>query len=188
MVEVDVSPAAYGDWHIEGAVLWNIYADLKDGDYRLVGAAALERLTTSSGIAPDSTVVCYGYGPPLGLWLMKLHGHQDVRILDCSRETWRAQGRRLSNAASEPVAHRPLRRRARIPARRGLTLDRRNPPPPDRAPPACPGVLCRRRPGPGRNRTGRRRGGRPTAHPPGSATRERLPLPHASPRRPAQPG
>jgi 3-mercaptopyruvate sulfurtransferase SseA len=29
VVEVDVSPAAYNDWHIDGAVLWNVYADLK---------------------------------------------------------------------------------------------------------------------------------------------------------------
>ena len=34
VVEVDVSPAAYNDWHIDGAVLWNIYQDLKDTDYR----------------------------------------------------------------------------------------------------------------------------------------------------------
>jgi thiosulfate/3-mercaptopyruvate sulfurtransferase len=27
VVEVDVSTAAYDDWHIDGAVLWNIYAD-----------------------------------------------------------------------------------------------------------------------------------------------------------------
>ena len=39
MVEVDVSAAAYDDWHIDGAVLWNIYADLKDADYRLADAA-----------------------------------------------------------------------------------------------------------------------------------------------------
>ncbi len=36
MVEVDVSPAAYDDWHIDGAVLWNIYTDLKDTDYQPV--------------------------------------------------------------------------------------------------------------------------------------------------------
>ena len=35
VVEVDVTAAAYDDWHIDGAVLWNIYADLKDADYRL---------------------------------------------------------------------------------------------------------------------------------------------------------
>ena len=55
-------------------------------------AAALERLMARSGIGPDSTVVFYGYAPALGLWLMKLYGHPDVRILDCSRDTWRAAG------------------------------------------------------------------------------------------------
>jgi thiosulfate/3-mercaptopyruvate sulfurtransferase len=104
VVEVDVSPAAYDNWHIDGAVLWNIYADLKDADYRLAGTAALERLVARSGIAPDSTVVFYGYAPALGLWLMKLYGHPDVRILDCSRETWRAGGYPWSTAASEPPA------------------------------------------------------------------------------------
>src|SRR5690348_787237 len=72
VVEVDGSTAAYGDWHIDGAVLWNIYADLKDADYRLTGSAALEQLVSRSGIDPDSTVVFYGYAPALGLWLMKL--------------------------------------------------------------------------------------------------------------------
>jgi len=92
VIEVDVSPAAYDDWHIDGAVLWNIYSDLKDAGYRTVGTAALERLVERSGIGPHSTVVFYGYAPALGLWLMKLYGHPDVRILDCSRDTWRAGG------------------------------------------------------------------------------------------------
>jgi thiosulfate/3-mercaptopyruvate sulfurtransferase len=104
VVEVDVSPAAYNDWHIDGAVLWNVYADLKDSDYRTVGIAALEKLVARSGIGPDSTVVFYGYAPALGLWLMKLHGHPDVRILDCSRDTWRAAGYPWSNVAGEPTA------------------------------------------------------------------------------------
>jgi thiosulfate/3-mercaptopyruvate sulfurtransferase len=104
VVEVDVSPAAYDDWHIDGAVLWNIYADLKDPAYRTVGAAAVERLVARSGIGPDSTVVFYGYAPALGLWLMKLYGHPDVRILDCSRDTWRAEGYPWNTAASQPPA------------------------------------------------------------------------------------
>jgi thiosulfate/3-mercaptopyruvate sulfurtransferase len=104
VVEVDVSPAAYDDWHIDGAVLWNVYSDLKDPDYRTVGIAALERLVTRSGIGPDSTVVFYGYAPALGLWLMKLYGHCDVRILDCSRDTWRSLGHPWSTAASEAPA------------------------------------------------------------------------------------
>ena len=76
VIEVDVSPAAYDDWHIDGAVLWNVYADVKDAGYRTVSTAALERLVERSGIGPDSTVVFYGYAPALGLWLMKLFGHR----------------------------------------------------------------------------------------------------------------
>jgi thiosulfate/3-mercaptopyruvate sulfurtransferase len=102
VVEVDVSPAAYRDWHVDGAVLWNVYADLKDSDYRTVAAAAVERLVARSGIGPDSTVVCYGYAPALGLWLLKLYGHADVRILDCSRDTWRAGGYPCTSAETEP--------------------------------------------------------------------------------------
>jgi thiosulfate/3-mercaptopyruvate sulfurtransferase len=98
VIEVDVSPAAYGDWHIDGAVLWNIYADVKDAGYRTVDTASLARLVERSGIGPDSTVVFYGYAPALGLWLMKLCGHPDVRILDCSRDTWRAGGHPWSTA------------------------------------------------------------------------------------------
>ncbi len=103
VVEVDVSRAAYDGWHIEGAVLWNIYADLKDGDYRLAGPAAVGRLLARSGIGPDMTVVFYGYGAAMGLWLMKLYGHADARILNCSRDTWRGAGRPISSAVAEPV-------------------------------------------------------------------------------------
>lgn len=101
VVEVDVSAAAYNEWHIDGAVLWNVYAELKDPQYRPVAAAELDRLIDASGIGPDTTVVCYGYAPALAFWLMKLHGHRDVRILDCSRDTWRAEGRPWSRAAAE---------------------------------------------------------------------------------------
>jgi thiosulfate/3-mercaptopyruvate sulfurtransferase len=104
VVEVDVSATAYDDWHIDGAALWNIYADLKDADYRPAAPAVLERLVARSGIGPDSTVVCYGYAPAVGVWLLKLYGHPDVRILDCSRDTWRAGGYPWSAAASEPAA------------------------------------------------------------------------------------
>jgi thiosulfate/3-mercaptopyruvate sulfurtransferase len=44
-------------------------------------------------------VVFYGYAPALGFWLMKLYGHRDARILDCSRDAWRAGG--------YPVSSRP---------------------------------------------------------------------------------
>jgi thiosulfate/3-mercaptopyruvate sulfurtransferase len=103
IVEVDVSRAGYDDWHIDGAVLWNVYADLKDGDYRLVGADAVARLFARSGIAPDTTVVFYGYAPAMGFWLAKLYGHADARMLNCSRASWRDEGRPVSGAGAEPA-------------------------------------------------------------------------------------
>ena len=104
VVEVDVSRAAYEQGHIDGAVLWNVYADLKDADYRLADAAAVAQLFSRSGISPGSTVVFCGYAPALGFWLIKLYGHADARILDCSRDTWQAGGRPWSSTPAQPAA------------------------------------------------------------------------------------
>jgi len=103
VVEVDVSPAAHNEGHIPGAVLWNVYADLKDADYRLAGRAAVEELLARSGIRPDSTVVFYGYAPAMGFWLAKLYGHANVRVLNCSRDAWREEGRPWSSSAAGPA-------------------------------------------------------------------------------------
>ncbi len=109
VVEVDVGSADFDEWHIDGAVLWNIYRDLKDGDYRLVGREVVQDLFERSGIGPDSTVVFYGYGPATGFWLMKLFGHADARILDCNRATWRAEGRPwTTEVGTPPRSHYPL--------------------------------------------------------------------------------
>ena len=107
LVEVDVSPAAYDEGHIDGAVLWNIYRDLKDANYQLVDKAAIEALVARSGITPSSTVVFYGYAPAMGFWLMKLYGHADVRILDCARESVaRPKAGRGQRTSTTPAATR----------------------------------------------------------------------------------
>jgi thiosulfate/3-mercaptopyruvate sulfurtransferase len=103
VVEVDVSRAAHDEGHISGAVLWNVYADLKDADYRLADDAAVEALFARSGIRPGSTLVFYGYAPAMGFWLAKLYGHADARVLNCSRDAWREEGRPWSGAAAEPA-------------------------------------------------------------------------------------
>ena len=103
LIEIDVNATAYDRGHIEGAVLWNVYRDLKDGNYQLVDTAAVQKLIAGSGIAPDSTVVFYGYGPAMGFWLMKLYGHTDVRILDCSRDTWQEAGRPWTTQVPAPA-------------------------------------------------------------------------------------
>ena len=103
-MEVDVSPAAYGQGHIPGAILWNAYADLRDASYLPVEHSELERLLSRSGITPDTTLVFYGYGAALGFCLMKAHGHADVRMLDGSREQWPQSGATWSTEVTVPVA------------------------------------------------------------------------------------
>jgi thiosulfate/3-mercaptopyruvate sulfurtransferase len=73
VVEVDVSRLAYHQWHIDEAVLWNVYTDLKDPGYRPADTPAVERLLARSGISPDTTMVFDGYAPTMGFWLMNLY-------------------------------------------------------------------------------------------------------------------
>jgi thiosulfate/3-mercaptopyruvate sulfurtransferase len=109
VVEVDVNAAAYSDGHIPGAVLWDVYRDLKDAEYQLVDDAALVRLIERSGISRDSTVVFYGYAPAMGFWLMQRFRHTDTRILDTARSTWQQHGRRWNARSAAPApAHYPL--------------------------------------------------------------------------------
>jgi thiosulfate/3-mercaptopyruvate sulfurtransferase len=126
VIEVDVDPAAYNQGHISGAVLWNVYRDLKDTGYRTVDRSVLTRLLERSGIDNQSTVVFYGYAPAFGFWLLKLYGHRDVRILDCSRQVWvdadlpwtaqvptpRSTGYRLPDAEATIRAEEPAVRAA----------------------------------------------------------------------------
>jgi thiosulfate/3-mercaptopyruvate sulfurtransferase len=104
VVEVDVSPANYNQGHIPGAVLWNAYTDLRDADYRPIPRTDFERVISRSGIRSDSTVVFYGYGAFLGFWLMKAYGHQDVRMLNGSRDEWEKHGGEWSSDVPDPQA------------------------------------------------------------------------------------
>jgi thiosulfate/3-mercaptopyruvate sulfurtransferase len=102
LIEVDVSSAAYDGGHIPGAILWNAYGDLRDRSYVPIGPVELERLLARSGVAPDATIVFYGYGAALGFWLMKAHGHEDVRILVGHRDRWREAGGEWSTEVPAP--------------------------------------------------------------------------------------
>jgi thiosulfate/3-mercaptopyruvate sulfurtransferase len=97
LVEVDVGSKAYDAGHIPGAALWNAYTDLRRPDYLPVADAALQDLVRRSGIDTGTTVVFYGYGAHLGHWLLKSHGHRDVRLMDGPRERWTQGGRSWSS-------------------------------------------------------------------------------------------
>ena len=102
LIELDVSPSAYETGHIPEAMLWNAYADLRDADYRPIEPEQLERLLSRSGVTAETTLVFYGYGAALGLWLMNAYGHNDVRMLVGSREQWAQAGGQWSTDVPEP--------------------------------------------------------------------------------------
>ena len=83
-------------------------------------------------------------------------GHPPGRIIGCPAALGSSVG---------ASAHRAIRGRARLPPRRRRSLDRRDPPPANRTPPARPGMLRSSRAGSWRNRTRRSGPGRPRSSP-----------------------
>jgi len=96
IVEIDVSDKSYSEGHIRGAVLWNIYTDLKDEQTILRDRSSIEDLIQQAGIDDDTTVVFYGYAPAFGYWLMSLLGHKNLHILNTSNATWQRLGNPMS--------------------------------------------------------------------------------------------
>lgn len=96
VIEVDVSPAAYTTAHIPGALFWNVYKDLLQPNYRIIDRQAFSQLLSSSGVAPESRVIVYGYAASLAFWMMVHYGHPNISFVDGSRTKWIAEGRPLT--------------------------------------------------------------------------------------------
>ena len=101
LVEVDVDTTAYETGHVAGAVDWGWQSDLNDPVRRdLIGKEDLETLLGQSGITPDTTVVLYGdnnnWFAAFALWILKIYGHKDARLMNGGRVKWEAEGRPLT--------------------------------------------------------------------------------------------
>jgi thiosulfate/3-mercaptopyruvate sulfurtransferase len=97
-VEVDVDTTAYDGGHLPGAIGWNWTTDTQDQLLRdILNKADFEKLVSRSGIGNDTTVVLYGdnnnWFATYAFWLMKMYGHQDVRLIDGGRQKWLDEGR-----------------------------------------------------------------------------------------------
>ena len=93
LVEVDVDTKAYEAGHIPGAVGFNWQTQLQDQIRRdLISREDFERLVGEAGISPQDTVILYGdnnnWFAAYGLWLFKLYGHRDVRLMNGGRSKW----------------------------------------------------------------------------------------------------
>ncbi|MEA2057303.1 MAG: rhodanese-like domain-containing protein, partial [Actinomycetota bacterium] len=100
VVESDEDILLYEVGHIPGAVKVDWHTDLNDTLVRdYVDGPAFARLMSEKGIDRDSTVVFYGdnfnWWAAYALWVFRLFGHEDVRLLDGGRQKWVAEGRDL---------------------------------------------------------------------------------------------
>jgi thiosulfate/3-mercaptopyruvate sulfurtransferase len=97
-VEVDVDTLSYDSGHLPGAVGWNWTTDTQDTVIRdLPDKAGFEALMSRSGIANDTTLALYGdnnnWFATYAFWLMKMYGHDDVRLINGGRQKLEAEGR-----------------------------------------------------------------------------------------------
>jgi thiosulfate/3-mercaptopyruvate sulfurtransferase len=117
VVESDEDVLLYEIGHIPGAVKVDWHTDLNDPVVRdYIQGEAFSQLLGSRGITRETTVVIYGdksnWWAAYALWVFKLFGHPDVRLLDGGRDKWIAEGRELTteqpelHAVSYPVIER----------------------------------------------------------------------------------
>lgn len=97
LVEVDMDPAVYEDWHIPGAVSIDWQEDIIDGlGGNVISADTAESLFGELGIAEETTVVVYGdranWFAGHAYWVLKYYGHDDVQLLDGGRRHWQLEG------------------------------------------------------------------------------------------------
>ena len=106
VVESDEDVLLYETGHIPGAVKIDWHTDLNDPVTRdYVDGAGFAKLLSRVGISRETTVVIYGdksnWWASYALWVFKLFGHEDVRLLDGGRDKWIAEGRELTREVTE---------------------------------------------------------------------------------------
>lgn len=106
VVESDEDVLLYETGHIPGAVKIDWHTELNQPVMRdYLDGEDFAKLLSSKGIHRDSTVVIYGdksnWWAAYALWVFKLFGHEDVRLLDGGRDNWIAAGHEFTRAETE---------------------------------------------------------------------------------------
>jgi thiosulfate/3-mercaptopyruvate sulfurtransferase len=101
IVESNEDPLLYPSGHIPGAVQVDWAADLNDQVRRdYVAKDAFEKLNSSIGVTPNTTVVFYGdknnWWATYAYWVYQLFGHKNARVMDGGRLKWEKEGREMT--------------------------------------------------------------------------------------------
>lgn len=113
IIESDEDVLLYETGHIPGAVKIDWHTELNDQVIRdYVEGPAFAEMMSSKGISRDDTIVVYGdksnWWAAYAMWVFKLFGHEDVRLMDGGRAKWEAEGREMTR-------EKPQRERADYP-------------------------------------------------------------------------
>jgi thiosulfate/3-mercaptopyruvate sulfurtransferase len=105
IVESDEDVLLYDTGHIPSAVKIEWQQDLNDPVIRdYLDAQKFSSLLSSKGISNDTTIVFYGdknnWWATYSLWVFKLFGHKDTRILNGGRKKWEDEGRKFTKEVS----------------------------------------------------------------------------------------
>ena len=106
IVESDEDVLLYEVGHIPGSVKIDWHVDLNDPVTRnYIDGEAFKALMERSGISRDTTIVVYGdksnWWAAYALWVFKLFGHADVRLLDGGRQAWIESGKGLTREVAD---------------------------------------------------------------------------------------
>jgi thiosulfate/3-mercaptopyruvate sulfurtransferase len=101
VVESDEDILLYDVGHIPGAIKVDWQSELQNQVIRdYVDQDAFGKLVGSKGIGNDHTVVFYGdrnnWWACYALWVFKMYGHRDCRIMNGGRQKWIDEGRALT--------------------------------------------------------------------------------------------
>src|SRR3989304_575546 len=109
LIEVDVDTTAYDEGHIEGAAGFNWTSQPQDQLRRDIASKAdIERLLGAAGVNNDDTIVLFGdnnnWFAAYAFWLLRMYGHQNLKLMDGGRKKWLDEGRPTTKDAPKPAA------------------------------------------------------------------------------------
>ena len=101
IVESDEDVLLYETGHIPGAGKIDWHTELNDQVVRdYVQGPEFAEMMSAKGISRDDTIVVYGdksnWWAAYAMWVFKLFGHEDVRLMDGGRAKWEAEGREMT--------------------------------------------------------------------------------------------
>ena len=106
VLESDEDVLLYSTGHIPGAIKIDWFTELNDDTLRdYLDGEKFAKLLSEKGVKRSDTVVLYGdksnWWASYALWVFKLFGHEDVRLLNGGRDKWISEGRELTRKVPE---------------------------------------------------------------------------------------